>query len=266
MPRSIWKGAVSFGLVTIPIKVYGATEEKDISFRQVHRADQGRIRYKRVCEVCGQEVPYDEIVKGYEAADGRMAILEPEDFADLPAADGKTVDVVQFVDVEEIDPTYFARTYFLEAEKVGTKPYVLLREALAETGKAAVVKVALRSRETLALIRPVGEVLRMHTMLWPDELRDGSFAAPGEDVKVSDAEIGMARMFIEQLSGEFDPSVFTDNYREALEKVIEAKLEGVELPASEEEAPQEAQVVDLVAALRASVEAAKKRRQEAAAS
>jgi len=263
MPRSIWKGAVSFGLVTIPVKVYGATEEKDISFRQVHRADQGRIRYKRVCEACGEEVPFAEIVKGYEAADGRLAILEPEDFADLPAADGKAVEVVQFVDVDEIDPTYFARTYFLEAEKVGTKPYVLLREALAETGKAAVVKVALRSRETLALIRPVGEVLRMHTMLWPDELRDGDFAAPADEVKVNDAEVGMARAFIEQLSGDWDPAAFTDGYREALEKVIEAKLDGVELPASPE-APKEAQVVDLVAALRASVEAAKARRAEAA--
>ncbi len=265
MPRSIWKGAVSFGLVTIPVKVYGATEEKDISFRQVHRADQGRIRYKRVCETCGEEVPFAEIVKGYEAADGRVAILEPEDFADLPAADGKAVEVVQFVDVDEIDPTYFARTYFLEAEKVGTKPYVLLREALAETRKAAVVKVALRSRETLALIRPVGEVLRMHTMLWPDELRDGSFAVPADEVTVSDAEVDMARAFIDQLSGEWDPGAFTDGYREALEKVIAAKLDGVELPATEE-APKEAQVVDLVAALRASVEAAKARRAEAAAS
>ncbi len=266
MPRSIWKGAVSFGLVTIPVKVYGATEEKDISFRQVHAADGGRIRYKRVCEVCGEEVPYAEIAKGYEAADGRLAILESGDFADLPAADGKTVDVVQFVDVEDIDPTYFDRTYFLEAEKSGTKPYVLLRQALSETGKAAVVKVALRSRETLALIRPVGDVLRMHTMIWPDELRDGSFAAPADEVKVSDAEVGMARMFIEQLSGEFDPEQFTDTYREALEQVITAKLEGVELPAPTEEAPEQGQVVDLVAALRASVEAAKKRRAEAAAS
>ena len=265
MPRSIWKGAVSFGLVTIPVRVYGATEEKDISFRQVHAADGGRVRYKRVCEVCGQEIPFAEIAKGYEAADGRMAILDASDFADLPAAEGKAVEVVQFVDVEEIDPTYFSRTYFLEAEKAGTKPDVLLRQALAETGKAAVVKVALRSRETLALIRPVGDVLRMHTMIWPDELRDGSFAAPAE-VKVSEAEVGMARMLIDQLSGEFDPEQFTDDYREALERVIEAKLDGVELPAPTEGPPQEAQVVDLVAALRASVEAAKARRAEAAAS
>lgn len=232
----------------------------------MHAADNGRIRYKRVCEVCGEEVPYAEIAKGYEAADGRMAVLTDEDFADLPAAQGKAVEVVQFVDVDEIDPTYFDRTYFLEPEKSGNKPYILLRQALAESGKAAVVKVALRSRESLALIRPVGEVLRLHTMIWPDELRDDDFAAPTEEVKVNDAEVGMARMFIEQLSGKWDPDQFTDDYREALEKVIEAKLEGVELPVEAEGTPSGAQVVDLVEALRASVEAAKARRAQAQAS
>ncbi|MFZ0529092.1 MAG: Ku protein [Propionicimonas sp.] len=265
MPRSIWKGAVSFGLVTIPVKVYGATQEKDISFRQVHAADNGRIRYRRVCDECGQEVPYAEIAKGYEAADGRLAVLSEDDFSDLPAAQGKTVDVVQFVAVDEIDPTYFDRTYFLEPEAAGSKPYVLLREALAESGKAAVVKVALRSRESLALIRPVGDVLRLHTMIWPDELRDGAFAAPTGEVKVTEAEVGMARMFIEQLSGEWNPEQFTDDYREALEKVISAKLEGIELPAESAGTPTGGQVVDLVEALRASVEAAKARRAQAAA-
>ncbi|HRA07265.1 MAG TPA: Ku protein [Propionicimonas sp.] len=266
MPRSIWKGAVSFGLVTIPVKVYGATQEKDISFRQVHAVDNGRVRYKRVCEVCGEEVPYGEIAKGYEAADGRMAVLTDEDFADLPAAQGKAVEVVQFVAVDDIDPTYFDRTYFLEPEKSGNKPYILLRQALAESGKAAVVKVALRSRESLALIRPVGDVLRLHTMIWPDELRDDEFAAPTEEVSVSEAEVGMARMFIDQLSGDWDPDQFSDNYREALEKVIEAKLEGIELPDVAEGTPTGGQVVDLVEALRASVEAAKARRAQAAAS
>jgi DNA end-binding protein Ku len=263
MPRSIWKGAVSFGLVNIPVKVYGATEEKDISFRQVHRTDGGRIKYKRVCELDGEEVPYAEIAKGYEASDGRVAILDADDFAGLPSADGKTMDVVQFVEVAQIDPTYFDRSYFLEADASGAKPYVLLRDALAKAGKAAVVKVALRSKENLALIRPVGEVLQLHTMLWPDELRDGSFAEPPDTVKVTDAELSMADMLIEQLSGDFDPEAYTDNYREELEKVIEAKLEGVEVPVAEAEEPK-AEVVDLVAALRASVEAAKARREKAA--
>lgn len=264
MPRSIWKGAISFGLVTIPIKVYGATEAKDISFRQVHPEDGGRIKYKRVCEVCGKEIPYAEIAKGYETSDGRLAILEASDFEDLPLSSAKSVEVVQFVESEQIDPTYFERTYFLEADGPGAKPYVLLREALAKTDKAALVKVALRSRESLALIRPKDDLLLMHTMLWPDELRDGGFAAPAADVKVGDAEVKMAEMFIEQLSGEFDPSQYTDAYREALEKVVHAKLEGVPIPEAAGVTPKDAEVVDLVAALRASVEAAKKRREEAA--
>lgn len=263
MPRSIWKGAVSFGLVTIPVRVYGATETKDISFRQVHPEDGGRIRYKRVCEVCGKEIPFAEIAKAYETADGRMAVLTDEDFASLPSAEGKTVDVVQFVEVSQIDPTYFEKTYVLEAEKTGIKPYILLRQSLADSGKAAVVRLALRARESLALIRPVDDVLILHTMLWPDEVRDTSFAAPEGDVKVSDAEVGMAKMFIEQLSADFDPTAFTDTYREELEKVVEAKLEGVE-PPTEETSQRPAEVVDLVAALRASVEAAKKRREAAA--
>ncbi len=264
MPRSIWKGAISFGLVTIPIKVYGATETKDLSFRQIHPEDGGRIKYKRVCEVCGKEIPFTEIAKGYETADGRVAILQDTDFAELPLTTTKTVDVVQFVDVGDIDPTYFERTYFLEAEGPGAKPYVLLRQALVQANKAAIVKVALRSRESLALIRPVGDLLLMHTMLWPDELRDGSFAAPPAEIKVADAEVAMAQMFIEQLSGEFDPSQYSDAYREALEQVVQAKLSGVPLPEHEGQAPAQADVVDLVAALRASVEAAKRRREEAA--
>jgi DNA end-binding protein Ku len=259
MPRSIWKGAISFGLVTIPVKLYSATEEKDISFRQVHPEDGGRIKYKRVCEKCGREIPYGEIAKGYEMADGRMVILEKEDFDNLPLASTKAVEVVQFVADDEVDPTYFDKTYFLEADGPGTKPYVLLRDALYKSGRSAVVKVALRSRESLALVRPKDGVLLMHTMLWPDELRDGSFAAPPAEVKVSDAEVTMAQSFIDALAGEFRPEDFTDAYREALEAVVRAKADGIPL-AEEPEAPQEAEVVDLVAALRASVEAAKKRR------
>jgi DNA end-binding protein Ku len=263
MPRSIWKGAISFGLVTIPVKLFSATEQKDISFRQVHPEDGGRIKYKRVCEKCGKEVPFAEIAKGYELPDGRMVILEKEDFDNLPLTTTKAVEVVQFVDEDEVDPTYFDKTYFLEAEGPGAKPYVLLRDALIKSGRAAVVKVALRSRESLALVRPKDGVLLMHTMLWPDELRDGSFAAPPENVTVSDAEVTMAQSFIDALAGDFHPEEFTDAYREALEAVVEAKADGIPLAEETEEAPKEAEVVDLVAALRASVEAAKKRREEA---
>jgi DNA end-binding protein Ku len=263
MPRSIWKGAISFGLVTIPVKLFSATEEKDISFRQVHPEDGGRIKYKRVCEKCGKEIPFAEIAKGYELPDGRMVILEKEDFDNLPLTTTKAVEVVQFVEEDEVDPTYFDKTYFLEAEGPGAKPYVLLRDALIKSGRAAVVKVALRSRESLALVRPKDGVLLMHTMLWPDELRDGSFAAPPENVTVSDAEVTMAQSFIDALAGDFHPEEFTDAYREALESVVRAKADGIPLAEETEEAPKEAEVVDLVAALRASVEAAKKRREEA---
>ena len=189
-----------------------------------------------------------------------MAVLTDDDFAGLPSAEGKTVDVVQFVEVDHIDPLYFDRSYVLEADGTGAKPYALLRQALADSGKAAVVRVALRSRETLALIRPVGEVLVMQTMLWPDEVRDLSFAAPPE-ATVTDPEVAMARMFIDQLSADFDPATFTDNYREELEKVVAAKLAGIEAPEAETEQSRPAEVVDLVAALQASVEAAKRRRE-----
>lgn len=265
MPRSIWKGAISFGLVTIPIKMYSATEEKDISFRQVHPADGGRIKYKRVCDKCDQEIPFGEIAKGYETADGRLAILEKADFDNLPLTTTKAVEVVQFVEEDEVDPTYFAKTYYLEAEGPGVKPYVLLRNALGASGRAALVKVALRSREQLALIRVRDSQLVLHTMIWPDEIRDGDFAAPPADMTVSEAEVTMARTFIDALSGEFDPGQFHDFYREALEEVVQAKLDGVEPTTETTEAPQDAEVVDLVAALRASVEAAKKRREEAKA-
>ena len=263
MPRSLWKGAVSFGLITIPVRLYGATEEKDVQFRQVHPKDGGRIRYKRVCEVCGEEVPFAEIGKGYDAGDGRTVVLEASDFEDLPLPTAKQVEIVQFTELDQVDPTYLDTSYFLEPDGPGAKPYVLLREALAETGRVAIVKVALRSRESLALVRAHGDVLMLHTMLWPDELRDGAFAAPATEVKASDAEVGMARMFIEQLSGDFDPTLFTDSYREALEQLVSAKLAGVALPAPAEEVSGQADVVDLVAALKASVEAAKARREAA---
>lgn len=262
MPRSIWKGAISFGLITIPIKIYGATEEKDLSFRQVHAADGGRIHLKRVCDTCGEEVSFADIARGYETSDGRMAILDKQDFASLPLPTAKAVEVVEFVAQDEVDPSLFNRSYFLEADGPGVKPYVLLRDALARAARVAVVKVALRSREALGLVRVKGPILMLHTMLWPDELRDGSFAEPPAEVSASPAEIEMATMFIDQLSGGFDPSAFTDDYREALEKVVEAKLAGAPAPQAVD-TPAQADVVDLVAALRASVEAAKKRREEA---
>ncbi|GAB3832646.1 non-homologous end joining protein Ku [Kribbella italica] len=262
MAQAIWKGAISFGMVTIPIKVYSATEEKDISFRQVHVADGGRIRYKRVCSECGEEVPYSDIGKGYEMADGRMVVLEPDDFADLPLSSKKVIDVLEFVPADQVDPLYLGKSYYLAADGgPGGKPYVLLRDALEGSELYALVKVALRSRESLALLRTHENVLILQVMLWPDEVRDAAFAAPDEDIEIRKQEKAMAESYIDTLRGEFDPDQYHDEYRHALEQVVEAKAAGVPLPAeSEEEETEGAEVVDLVAALRASVEAAKARR------
>jgi DNA end-binding protein Ku len=261
MAQAIWKGAISFGMVTIPIKVYSATEEKDISFRQVHVADGGRIRYKRVCQECGEEVPYSDIGKGYEMADGRMIVLEPDDFADLPLSSKKVIDVLEFVPADQVDPLYLGKSYYLAADGgPGGKPYVLLRDALEGSELYALVKVALRSRESLALLRTHDNVLVLQVMLWPDEVRDASFAAPDEDIEIRKQEKAMAESYIDTLRGEFDPDQYHDEYRQALEQVVEAKAAGVPMPEAEEEEPEGAEVVDLVAALRASVEAAKARR------
>jgi DNA end-binding protein Ku len=259
--QAIWKGAISFGMVTIPIKVFSATEEKDISFRQVHVADGGRIRYKRVCSECGEEVPYSDIGKGYEMADGRMVILEPDDFADLPLSSKKVIDVLEFVPADQVDPLYLGKSYYLAADGgPGAKPYVLLRDALEGSELYALVKVALRSRESLGLLRTHENVLVLQVMLWPDEVRDASFAAPDADVEIRKQEKAMAESYIDTLRGEFDPDQYHDEYRHALEQVVEAKASGVPMPETEEEETEGAEVVDLVAALRASVEAAKARR------
>ncbi|MEV6286023.1 Ku protein [Kribbella sp. NPDC051770] len=263
--QAIWKGAISFGMVTIPIKVYSATEEKDISFRQVHVADGGRIKYKRICSIDGEEVPYSDIGKGYEMADGRMIVLEPDDFADLPLSSKKVIDVLEFVPADQVDPLYLGKSYYLAADGgPGGKPYVLLRDALEGSELYALVKVALRSRESLGLLRTHENVLILQVMLWPDEVRDASFAAPDEDIEIRKQEKAMAESYIDTLRGEFDPDQYHDEYRHALEQVVEAKAAGVPLPESEEEEPEGAEVVDLVAALRASVEAAKARRAGAA--
>jgi DNA end-binding protein Ku len=261
--RSIWKGAISFGLVTIPIRVFTATEEKNISFRQVHASDGGRIKYKRICEVDGEEVPFPEIAKGYELPDGDVLVLQAEDLADLPLPSSKAVDVLEFVPFDQIDPTALSKAYYLGPDsKVAEKPYVLLREALKRSDRVAVVKVALRNREALAFVRAVDDTLVMHTMLWPDEVRDASEVAPSDSVSVSAQEVSMAESFIDTLTADFDADRYKDVYREALEQVIEAKLEGHEVAQPAASAPSNAEVVDLLAALRASVAAAKRQRGE----
>jgi DNA end-binding protein Ku len=259
--RAIWKGAVSFGLVSIGVKLYSATEEKDIRFHQVHRSDGGRIKYKRTCSVCGEEVSYDEIAKGYDVGGGEMVILTDEDFADLPLSSSRAIDVMQFVPVEQVDPILYNKAYYLEPEGVSTKPYLLLRDALTDSERVAIVKVALRQREQLATLRVREGVLVLNTMLWPDEIRAASFDFLDEDLTVRPQELAMAASLIESMAADFKPEEFTDGYREALQKVIDAKIKGEEIvaPPEVEEAPSGA--IDLMAALRASVERAKAARE-----
>ena len=256
--RSIWKGAISFGLVTIPVKLYSATEEKDVTFHQVRRSDGSRIKYKRVAAVDGEEVAYGDIAKGYELPSGETVVLTDEDFKELPLATSRAIDVLAFVPLEAVDPIYFAKSYYLEPEKSGTKPYVLLRDALEQSDKVAIVKVALRNRESLATLRVREGVFVLETMLWPDEVRSPSFDFLEEAVEVRPQELAMAGSLIDTLSGDFDPTQYSDRYREALQAVIDAKVEGREVVQPEGGQPTSGTVVDLMAALRASVDAAKK--------
>ncbi|WP_432956290.1 Ku protein [Micromonospora haikouensis] len=260
--RAIWKGAVSFGLVSIAVKLYSATEEKDIRFHQVHREDGGRIRYKRTCSVCGEEVTYDDIAKGYDIGGGEMVILTDSDFADLPLTTSRAIDVLEFVPAEQVDPILYNKAYFLEPEGAATKPYVLLRDALVDSERVAIVKVALRQREQLATLRVREGVLLLNTMLWPDEVRTPDFGFLGEDLKVRPPELAMASSLIDSMAGEFEPEVFTDDYRAALQEVIDAKVEGREVVAPEEVEEAPAAAVDLMAALKASVERARAARGE----
>jgi DNA end-binding protein Ku len=261
--RSIWKGTVSFGLVSIGVRMYSATEERDVSFHQVRSSDGSRIRYRRVAEADGEEVPYADIAKGYVLPSGETVVLTDEDFADLPLPTARVVDLVQFVPLEQIDPIYFAKSYYLEPEQPALKPYVLLRDALQASGMAGLVKVAIRSREQLAILRVRAGVIVLETMIWPDEVREPDFGILDTEVTLRPQERAMAESLIASMSGDFDPSLYTDEYRAALQQVIDAKLEGrdvIEAPGSA--AGDGAQVVDLMAALRASVEAAERAREE----
>jgi DNA end-binding protein Ku len=260
--RAIWKGAVSFGLVSIAVKLYSATEEKDIRFHQVHREDGGRIKYKRVCAVDGEEVGYDDIAKGYDLGGGEMVILTDEDFAELPLTSSHAIEVLEFVPAEQVDPILYNKAYYLEPEATAAKPYVLLRDALTNTDRVAIVKVALRQREQLATLRVRDDVLVLNTMLWPDEVRTAKFDFLDDDIEARPAELAMAGSLIESMAAEFDPTVYTDNYREALQEVIDAKVAGREVVAPEEPEAAPTAAVDLMAALRASVERARAARGE----
>ncbi|WP_406288702.1 Ku protein [Embleya sp. NBC_00896] len=255
--RSSWKGAITFGLVSIPVQLFPATEEHNVPLHQVHETDGGRIRLKRYCELEEREVPYKEIAKAYEAPDGRQAVLTDEDMAELPLPSKKVIDVLAFVDADEIDPLMLSKAYYLQTATAGAaKPYVLLREALTKSGKAAVTKITLRTRESLALLRVHDDILILQTMLWPDEVRTPAGLAPEGKFEIRPQELKMATSLMDTLSEDFDFQALHDEYKEALDSLVTARLDGIAPPEPGEEAETPDNVVDLMAALTASVEAA----------
>src|ERR1700754_4467483 len=260
MMRAIWNGAVSFGLVNVPVRLYAATTNHDIRFHQVHERDGGRIRQKRTCSVCGEEVQYSEIAKGYETDDGQLIMLDDDDLATLPVASGHEIDVVQFVPSDQIDALLLDKSYYLEPESKAVKPYALLREALRETDRMAVVKVALRQRETLALLRVRDNAIVLQTMLWPDEVREPDFDILDADVELRPQELTMAASLVESLGADFDPAQFNDEYRDAVVELIERKrttgdTRPAPVAAKRDEGPDS--MTDLLTALQATVEAAR---------
>lgn len=264
--RSIWAGAISFGMVVIPVKLYAATEQRDVAFRQVHREDGGRIQYRRICTIDGAEVPYSDIAKGYELPTGDVVVLTDEDLADLPLTTAHRIDVLHFAPAGEMDPILASKAYYLEPEPAGVRAYVLFRDALQRSGRVAVAKVAIRQREALAALRVREGVIVLETLLWPDEVRTPDFAFLEEDVDVRSQELKMASSLIDTMTEDFDPSAYRDAYREALEALVQAKIEGNEVvrpagPGIAAERPSG--VPDLTETLRASVEAAKAGRAKA---
>ncbi|HUA43512.1 MAG TPA: Ku protein [Streptosporangiaceae bacterium] len=255
--RSMWKGAVSFGLVMIPVKLYAATEQKDIAFRQVHREDGGRIRFRRFCSIEDVEVPYEDIAKGYELPGGEVVVLTEEDMADLPLPTTRNIEVVQFCPAEQVDPIMFNRSYYAEPETAGARAYCLLRDAMEESGKVAIAKVALRQRESLAVLRVREGIMVLETLLWPDEVRETDFPFLDDDIEVRPQELRMASSLIESMTVDFDPDEYHDNYREALQEVVDAKIEGREILQPEAGGEVASQPSSLADALRASLAAAK---------
>jgi DNA end-binding protein Ku len=259
--RSIWAGTIAFGMVVIPVKLFAATEQRDVAFRQVHREDGGRIHYRRVCSVDDQEVAYSDIAKGYELPTGDVVVLTDEDMAKLPLATAHRIDVLHFAPTGQLDPILANKAYYLEPEPAGVRAYVLFRDALERSGRVAVAKVAIRQREALAALRVREGVLVLETLLWPDEVRSPDFAFLEEDIDVHSQELKMAASLIDTMTEDFDPSAYHDAYREALEALVQAKIEGNEVvrpPGAI--TPERPAAADLTETLRASVEAAKANR------
>ena len=263
--RAVWKGAISFGLVSIAVRLYTATEEHDFRLHQVHAADQGRIRYKKVCSVDGEEVSGDQISKAYELEDGRLVVLEPAELANLPISTDRAIEVLEFVERSAVDPIYFQKSYYVEPDPAAERPYVLLRQALVESGRMAVVKITLRQRETLAMLRARDDVIVLHTMMWPDEIRKPDFPFLDKEIGTRKNELAMADSLVQTMAGDFEPEEFTDDYRDAMAAMIEAKAAGAALPAAAADTGEKAQVVDLMTALQRSIDRSKPKAVEAPA-
>lgn len=254
--RPIWKGVVTFGMVSIPVRLYPATSSKDIAFNELHAPCKSRLKRQRWCPVCAREVTGDEVVKGYEYTKGQYVQMSEEDFENIPIPSKRTIQVARFVKGEEIDPVYYDSAYVLEPEELGKKPYALFMHALNSKGMTAVANITIRKREQLCALRPMGSLLMLETLFYSDELRV-DLTQKSDELELSEPEQKMAEALVDLMAGEFDPKEYKDAYREALLEVINAKLEGKEVI---QVADEPAVVMDLMEALRASVEAAKARR------
>ena len=261
MARAIWKGAVSFGLVAIPVKLYTATEDKDVSFHLLHKKDHARIKQQRYCPEDDAVVEWNDVVRGYEIAPDQYVVMEPEDFEKVPVDTTHTIEITDFVPNEQIDPIYYQKTYYLEPERTGGKPFALLREVLKDSKLIALAKVTLRQKEQLCTLRLYENTIALETMFYADEIRGAEGLDIPEMDKVSDRELKMAKSLVDMLTGDFEPEKYQDNYRDALLELIERKAEGEEI---KRPAPVAGKVTDLMEALRKSIDSAKRDRGRAA--
>ncbi|ADL68260.1 Ku protein [Thermoanaerobacterium thermosaccharolyticum DSM 571] len=254
--RSMWKGAISFGLVSIPIKLYAATEDNSVHFRQLHKDCKSPIKYEKICPVCNRQVSDEEIVRGYEYEPGKFVIIDEEDLERIPKSTVKTIDILDFTDLNKIDPIYFDKTYYIAPDEIGAKPYVLLRDSMKKLNRVAVARVVIRSKQDLACIRVYNDnYMVLETMHFPDEIRSTNELPPIRNVDLHENEVKMAIKLVDTLTSDFSPEKYDDNYRKALIEIIESKIQDrkIEIP----ESPKEENVLDLVSALKASIESVK---------
>lgn len=259
--RPLWKGAITFGLISIPVRLYSAVDDKSAKFRLLHGEDQGRIKYQRICSSCGREVSWDDIIRGYEFSKDHYVTFSDEELENIEIDSVKAIDVHSFVPLEQIDPIYYNKTYFVAPEASGLKAYKLLIDALAAEGQVAVSKVSFRDKEHLATIRLKDGLFVLETMHWPDEIRTPEFEELEMNVELRDAEVKMARQLIQQLSSDFRPEDFRDEYREGLQRLADKKIEGQEVAIAHEASEEPTRVVDIMEALKASVAEARKKKE-----